>query len=501
MTSAAFERAGEAREADARAARPAADVPALLTAYKGSLGLVRRPPPSIRLPARSPWRRLTAAVHLRLRPTWFAERWAARELRRRADVLERGIAERLALGGDPTPDELRDRDALRNFKESLVPRLSALVAAIVFVGWITLAQALTNGLLVYQYRGEEGALPTALGGISVTPDPADISTLVGAIADADLNVLFAFVMGLLGAAYIIGRVPACGYRLARLALGERDGLGVPRRTSDLSRAVATLNVRATEAAVFASVERPRPREFPVDLAVKALMAAGWLYVAIFSLRGNADESDYWEFIVFAVLAGLRLLWLAVASVVRGAGVAWIAVPLAILVAGAMIAAPEEPFDEELTAGDPGLSFTLSLRSDLAGVDLRERDLTRAYLVGKDLSRANLTGAELSEAELTGATLRGAVLYDAVLSTAQLEGADLRGAVLDGADLGGAYLQRADLRRASLIGANLEWTDLCGADLRGATLDGVTGIPFFNERTRWPAGYTPRRNPDEDLFGC
>ena len=52
-------------------------------------------------------------------------------------------------------------------------------------------------------------------------------------------------------------------------------------------------------------------------------------------------------------------------------------------------------------------------------DLRDADLSDAYLRGADLSDADLRGADLSDADLSGADL----------SDADLSGADLSGAIL------------------------------------------------------------------------
>ena len=67
------------------------------------------------------------------------------------------------------------------------------------------------------------------------------------------------------------------------------------------------------------------------------------------------------------------------------------------------------------------------------------------------------------------TLRDADLRDADLSGAYLRGADLRRADLRDADLRGAYLRDADLRGADLRDAYLRDADLRGADLRDANL--------------------------------
>ena len=101
-------------------------------------------------------------------------------------------------------------------------------------------------------------------------------------------------------------------------------------------------------------------------------------------------------------------------------------------------------------------------------NLRNADLSYAYLTGANLRGANLRGAYLRDANLRGADLAGAYLRDA----------NLRGANLLGADLGGADLGGADLWGANLWGANLRGADLAGANLRGAHWKGlqITGLP-------------------------
>ncbi len=98
-----------------------------------------------------------------------------------------------------------------------------------------------------------------------------------------------------------------------------------------------------------------------------------------------------------------------------------------------------------------------LRGDLAGVELRGRDLRRMDFRGRDLSGLHFEGADL-----TGADLR-----DTGLSSANLSDATVVGARLEGADLSGADLTRADLRSAILEGATLERAVLHDTNLAGA----------------------------------
>jgi WD40 repeat protein/uncharacterized protein YjbI with pentapeptide repeats/3',5'-cyclic AMP phosphodiesterase CpdA/type II secretory pathway predicted ATPase ExeA len=114
------------------------------------------------------------------------------------------------------------------------------------------------------------------------------------------------------------------------------------------------------------------------------------------------------------------------------------------------------------------------RAQLAGRNLRGRDLT-----GARLARADLHGADLSDALLVGADLSGADLRDARLTGARLDRARLTGADLRGADLSDTRLLGADLRhartqssrwqRAALLGAQIDRHVLTGGDTTLAAL--------------------------------
>lgn len=90
------------------------------------------------------------------------------------------------------------------------------------------------------------------------------------------------------------------------------------------------------------------------------------------------------------------------------------------------------------------------------------DLTRAELSLHDLRWFDMTGANVREADLSGAFMDKSIF----------NGADLREANLAGADLEGAVMRVCNLREANLTGANLTNAILVGADLREAILTGA-----------------------------
>jgi hypothetical protein len=120
----------------------------------------------------------------------------------------------------------------------------------------------------------------------------------------------------------------------------------------------------------------------------------------------------------------------------------------------------------------------------------------------DLSRTNLCRADFKEADLEAAilyraNLQWALLRKAKMKGAMLEDANLESARMEEADLTDAYLVRADLSNAQLRGSILIGANLSGADLLETDLKDAKGLTkeqvaraFWNEKTRWPEGFTP-----------
>lgn len=167
-----------------------------------------------------------------------------------------------------------------------------------------------------------------------------------------------------------------------------------------------------------------------------------------------------------------------------------------------------------------LSYGQARNANFMGATLKQANFNHAAIAGSNLSSANLMQASLQEAKLTDAKLTGADLVSADLTQANLQGANagqvqaqgttfvrsnlsqsswqeadladanLQGSNLTNADFSGARLRDANLAKAKLQNANLADANLSHANLQGAKLDGANfaGVTFV-----------PPQSPTDDSF--
>lgn len=127
------------------------------------------------------------------------------------------------------------------------------------------------------------------------------------------------------------------------------------------------------------------------------------------------------------------------------------------------------------------------RADLFGIGYRgDEPLWKGYitnLAGVDLSNAELDRAFIESVNLSGADLSGATLSRTNLRRANLSGANLSGADLYEADLYQANLAGASLKNARLTRARLVEVDLSNADLENSNIYGIAAWDLtVNEKT-------------------
>ncbi|HRB29588.1 MAG TPA: pentapeptide repeat-containing protein [Nitrosomonas sp.] len=124
----------------------------------------------------------------------------------------------------------------------------------------------------------------------------------------------------------------------------------------------------------------------------------------------------------------------------------------------------------------GLNFKEWWKKHGVGINLCERNLQGAILIGVDMRNAKLCGTNLSGANLSSADLQRSDLFSANLQGVNLTNANLEGADLTNANLLKANLHLANLKNTSglsssvsLLGASLPFADLEGLNLSSAFL--------------------------------
>ncbi len=158
-----------------------------------------------------------------------------------------------------------------------------------------------------------------------------------------------------------------------------------------------------------------------------------------------------------------------------------------------------------------LQIQLAASTDLRNADLAGIDLSRTYLREKDLEGARLSRTTCYEADFSYSNLRDARLTKGSFTRTNFDHADMTKAGCFEADLSRCSVVHANLQGASLCGATLRKSDLTNADLRGAdlrraSLDGATlhqsnlHGAWYSNSTRWPIGYEPPANPEQDPHG-
>lgn len=158
-----------------------------------------------------------------------------------------------------------------------------------------------------------------------------------------------------------------------------------------------------------------------------------------------------------------------------------------------------------------LQIQLAAGTDLRNADLAGIDLSRTYLREKDLEGARLSRTTCYEADFSYSNLRDARLTKGLFTRTNFDCADMTKAGCFEADLSRCSLVNTNLQGASLCGTDLGKSDLTNADLRGAdlrraSLDGASlheadlRNAWYSNSTRWPRGYEPPANPEQDRHG-
>jgi hypothetical protein len=128
--------------------------------------------------------------------------------------------------------------------------------------------------------------------------------------------------------------------------------------------------------------------------------------------------------------------------------------------------------EELLADGVSLIGVDLTNAYLAGIELREAELTRSSFHSTDLRNSDFRGANLTDADLGWANLRHSNLSHCQFQDADLKNADLNGANLTEADLARTDCTGVDFRKTNLLGIAWQHIDA----IKMANVYGVVNPP-------------------------
>jgi hypothetical protein len=302
---------------------PASPVRELLRAYHGVLDAVDDLPAVPFVLWTHADRGLPARLRYLPRPKWLLRLFVVRHLDASLALLARRYSAGAALGSLSEAD-LRDREAVKEFRQSLPPVRQVLYLVLLVVAVLTVARPLPVLLAKVvpwsaRIAGSESWQATIeqLGqGFSLDAGSLDkaLNSLVKGGPGQTAAVLFVLAL----AAYLVLRPFMPAFRLKRmlLNLSADRPRPWPSATSRWSVSQAT-GIYEQERQVFAGLGVRRPREVPFDLLVPALAMLVPLAYSIpsisWAITGSSAATDRWiigvDSTLVLVIAVVRLGWL------------------------------------------------------------------------------------------------------------------------------------------------------------------------------------------------
>jgi hypothetical protein len=302
---------------------PTSPVRELLLAYHGVLGVVDALPAVPFVLWTHADRGLPARLRYLPRPKWLLRLFVVRHFDASLALLARRYSAGAALGSLSEAD-LRDREAMKEFRQSLPPVRQVLCLVLLVVAVLAVARPLPVLLAKYLRRVP---LPGRSESLQATIEQLGqgFSTNAGSV-DKALNSLvkggpgqtaeLIFILAL--AAYLVLRPFVPAFRLKRMLLNlsadRREPW--PSATSRWSVSQST-GIYEQERQVFAELGVRRAREVPFDLLVPALAMLVPLAFAVSGvtevITGSSSAGDRWlsamMATLFLIISVVRLGWL------------------------------------------------------------------------------------------------------------------------------------------------------------------------------------------------
>jgi hypothetical protein len=262
-------------------------------------------------------------LHYLPRPRWLLRYFVVRHVDRTLASLSRRYSARAALGS-AVDSEQRDREAVREFQQSLPPTrpktyLTVLIVATIVLGWPIVdkiahyARNLTE--LDEKHIRHLGEIFEKIRAV-LTPNLTSVNDALSALVNGGLEEIILVTLALALSLYVVLRPFVPAFRLKRMLLNlAPEPQGRHRSAAARWSVPQATGVYERERALFEEFGGRAPREFPFDLVVPALiMLAPLSWGGLFIGFGFIEPVEYRAPDVgvgalVLILALLRLAWL------------------------------------------------------------------------------------------------------------------------------------------------------------------------------------------------
>jgi hypothetical protein len=303
----------------------------LLEAYQGVLDTTRGLPLAPRVLWRHGDRGGLGRIHYLPRPRWLLRYFVVSHIDRVLASLSRRYSARAALGSAPDSDQ-RDREAVREFQQSLPPTRHKIYLILLIVATVLLGRPIVDRVVTIvlnmtelndsslagspELRQQVRETVERLSG-ALTPDFTTVNEALRALLNGGLKQVALVLLGLALSLYVVLRPFVPAFRLKRMLFNLAPESKERRRSASARWSVPqTTGIYERERTLFKELGGQALREFPFDLAVPALaMLAPLVLGGLFVRLGYVDPIvedrpidlgiGVWLFIV----ALLRLGWL------------------------------------------------------------------------------------------------------------------------------------------------------------------------------------------------
>jgi hypothetical protein len=298
------------------------------------------------------------------RPRWLLRFFVVRHVGRALAGLSRRYSARAALGSTADAEQ-QDREAVREFQQSLPPTrpriyFTLLVVATIVLGRPIIDRVVTWGLELPQAGGlgrsrellERARVTVEKLGAALSADFTSVNQALDALLNGGLLQVAVVTLGLALSLYVVLRPFVPAFRLKRMLFnlapepeGHHRSAAAPWSVSQAT------GIYERERRLFEELGGRAPREFPFDLVVPALVVLVPLAWGGLSVRSGLIAPLVWDRVVFLGVAALllipalvRLSWLYQTWQRRQAGRSGPYMPFEVrLRGGSAVAKVERPF--------------------------------------------------------------------------------------------------------------------------------------------------------------